>query len=66
MSQSLAAHRHGDGGTQQSLTTEECRQLLEREDMSDKEIEELLNEIRSFLSRFLDDYFKEEFAENDL
>ncbi|MAE68340.1 hypothetical protein CL635_00835 [bacterium] len=65
MSSSSATHRRGDDG-QEPLSTEECRQLLGRADMSDKEIEELLNGLRGFLSRFLDDYFKDEFAENDL
>ena len=66
MPSTSASHRRGDDGVQKPLSTEECRELLDRDDMTDKEIEELLSGLRSFLSRFLDDYFKEEFTENDL
>ena len=43
------------------LSIEECRRILEREDMSDEEIAEFLVNLRSYLSRFLDEYFRDEF-----
>lgn len=48
------------------LSVAECRDVLGDTNMTDKEIKELLSGLRSFLSRFLDDYFKEEFEENNL
>ena len=43
------------------LSIEECRKLLADENMSDEEIEEFLGSLRAYLSRFLDEYFHEEF-----
>ena len=44
------------------LSVEECRRLLAWKDASDKEIEEFLGSLRAYLSRFLDEYFREEFS----
>ncbi len=48
------------------LSIEECRQLLGREDLTDEEIAEFLKDLRSFLGRFLDDYFREELGPNEV
>ncbi len=44
------------------LTAEECRALLGWEDASEKDIEEFLSSLRTMLSRFLDDYFRDEMS----
>ena len=43
------------------LSIEECRKLLGRNDMTDDEVAEFLKELRHFLGRFLDDYFRDAF-----
>jgi hypothetical protein len=42
------------------LSIAEYRELLEKPDMSDEEIQHFLDDLHSFLNRFLDDYFHEE------
>lgn len=42
------------------LTISECRKILGDYKSSDKEIQELLEGIRTFCSRFLDNYFAED------
>ncbi|MBI2524309.1 hypothetical protein HYW11_03860, partial [Candidatus Peregrinibacteria bacterium] len=41
-------------------SVEECRRLLDWKDASDEEIKEFLAGLRTFLDRFLDDYFRDE------
>ena len=39
------------------LSIDECRKLLGREDLTDAEVAEFLQDLRNFLSQFLDEYF---------
>lgn len=48
------------------LTVEECRKLLGREDLTDAEVAEFLQELRNFLSQFLDDFFRAEFDPDEV
>ncbi|MFH0851715.1 MAG: hypothetical protein V1876_03115 [Candidatus Peregrinibacteria bacterium] len=48
------------------LSVEECRRLLEWKDASDEEIKEFLGDLRSYLSRFLDEYFADEFPVDEM
>lgn len=41
------------------LTVQKAREILGDAKMSDKEIQELLNAVHVFCSKFLDDFFKE-------
>ena len=45
---------------------EEWRNLLGREDLTDEELSEFLRGLRNFLSQFLDDYFRDEFAPDEV
>lgn len=42
------------------LTIEECRRLLGRPDWSDEDVKEFLADLDVFLSRILDDFFRDE------
>lgn len=42
------------------LTVDECRQLLDDPDLTDEEIAQFLDDLRTFLSQFLDDFFRDE------
>ncbi len=48
------------------LSIEDCRTLLGRDDMTDTEVAEFLQDLRNFLSQFLDEYFREEFEKDML
>lgn len=47
------------------LSIEECRNLLGREDMTDEEVAEFLQDLRNFLSQFLDDFFRKALEPDD-
>lgn len=47
------------------LSVPECRKLLGREDLTDAEVEEFLEDLRNFLGQFLDDFFREELAPDE-
>jgi hypothetical protein len=47
------------------LSLDECRKLLGREDLTDAEVAEFLEDLRNFLSQFLDDFFREELAPDE-
>jgi hypothetical protein len=48
------------------LTIEEWRQILGPENVSEAETEEFVKGLRNFLDGFLDDYFRDEFAPDDV
>jgi hypothetical protein len=48
------------------LSIEEWRKLLGRQDLTDEEMAEFVQDLRSFLNQFLDDYFREEFEPDDV
>lgn len=48
------------------LSIEECRKLLGREDLTDAEVAEFLQDLRNFLSQFLDDFFRDEFQSDEV
>lgn len=48
------------------LSIEECRKLLGREDLTDAEVAEFLQDLRNFLGQFLDDFFRDEFEPDDV
>jgi len=48
------------------LSVEECRRLLDWKEASDKEIEEFLGSLRIYLSRYLDEYFRDEFPIDEI
>ena len=56
----------GQSQPAQPLSIEECRALLNWANRSDKEVEEFLGSLRSCLSRFLDEYFRDEFPVDEL
>ena len=39
------------------LSIEECRRLLGRDDLTDEEVAEFLQDLRNFLAQVLDHYF---------
>ncbi len=45
--------------THRPLSVEECRELMQWKDATDAEIRDFLTGLRSFLSKFLDEYFDE-------
>ena len=45
---------------------EEWRKLLGRTDLTDAQIAEFIQDLRNFLSQFLDDYFRDEFRPDDV
>ncbi len=47
-------------------SNEEWRKLLARDDLTDAEIAEFVQDLRNFLSQFLDDYFRDEFEPDDV
>lgn len=48
------------------LSIDECRKMLGREDMTDAEIAEFLQDLRNFLGQFLDDFFRDELAPDEV
>ena len=48
------------------LSLEEYRRLLGDEKMSDKEIAELRDNLSIYVSKFLDDYFKDEIRDDEV
>lgn len=45
---------------------EEWRKLLGQENLTDEEVGEFVQDLRNFLSQFLDDYFRDEFKTDDV
>jgi hypothetical protein len=48
------------------LSIEECRRLLGRPDLTDAEIAQFLHDLRNFLGQYLDDYFRDELAPDEV
>lgn len=48
------------------LSIDECRRLLGRSDLSDEEIAEFLDDLRTFVSQVLDDHFRDEFEPDEV
>jgi hypothetical protein len=48
------------------LSIEECRKMLGRDDLTDEEIAEFLQDMRNFLSQVLDDIFRSEFERDEV
>ena len=47
------------------MTIEECRHLLADEKMSDEQVADFLDGIRKMTGRYLDNYFRYEFTEEN-
>ena len=47
------------------LTNDDYRRILERPDMTDDEVDELRDGLRSFTAQILDEFFREEFTPDD-
>ena len=47
-------------------TIDEWRDLLADTGMTDKEVDEFVQSLRTFLSQVLDEYFRDEFAPDEL
>jgi hypothetical protein len=45
------------------LSLEEWKKLLARDDMTDAEVAEFVEDLRAFLNQFLDDFLREEFED---
>lgn len=48
------------------LSHEQWRELLGHEHLSEAEVSEFVTSLRNFLSQFLDEYFRDEFAPDDV
>ena len=48
------------------LSIDECRKLLGRDDLTDAEIAEFLQDLRNFLGLVLDDYFRDAFGDDEV
>jgi hypothetical protein len=48
------------------LSIDQWRQLLGREDLSDAEVAEFVQDLRNFASQFLDEYFRDEFEPDEV
>ncbi len=46
-------------------TNDEHREMLERPDLSDKEVDEFRRDLQAFISQFLDHYFRKEFEPDE-
>lgn len=47
-------------------TLDEWKHLLRGHGLSDREVEQYVKELRSFLAQFLDDYFRDEFLTDEV
>lgn len=47
-------------------TNEEWRRILERADLTDAEVDEFVESLRTFIGRVLDDYFRDEFGPDEV
>ena len=48
------------------LTIDECRKLLGRDDLTDAEVAEFLQDLRNFLGQFLDDFFRDALGDDEV
>ena len=48
------------------LSIQEWRKLLGREDLTDAEVTAFVQDLRNFLSAFLDDYLRDEFRPDEV
>ena len=48
------------------LTLQEWRELLGQENLTDAEVSEFVENLRKFLGQFLDDYFRDEYAPDEV
>lgn len=48
------------------LSIPEWRKLLGRDDLTDAEVAEFVQDLRNVLGQFLDDYFREEFLPDEV
>src|SRR2546423_639658 len=64
--EALAFRSREDFSLVAMLTNDEYRVLLERPDMSDKEVNALRAGLQAFLGQFLDEYFQEALDRSDL
>lgn len=47
-------------------SNEEWRAMLGREELTDADISEFIKDLRNFLGQYLDDFFRDEFAPDEV